>query len=121
MSDKIKKMLRRNLDSEFKSVKFYIDNLSKLNYKSNKKKIDKLTLDSLTHARRIATLLLELNKKDKAKLVKKTKNQALVEECGLGELYKYELNKTTDPKVRAFLQKQIKEEAAHEKIARSIR
>jgi len=121
MSEKIKRMLRRNLDSEFKSVKFYIDNLAKLNYKSNKKKIDKLTLDSLTHAKRIATLLLDLNKTKKTKLIKKTKNQALIEERGLGELYKYELKKTDDPKIKAFLRKQIKEEAAHEKIAKSIR
>ncbi len=117
----LKRVLRRNLESEFSVIKFYLENTKCLNYAKNRSKIDELIFDSFRHAKMISSLLLELDKDAKGKLDMKKREDALREESGVKELYQYELNKSCYKNAEKLFSKLIKEETEHEKIVRSLK
>jgi len=119
--DDLKKVMRKNLENELKVIRFYIDNICNLNYAKNKKQIDTLTLDSFRHARMIVLEIMKLNEGCRSVLSKNMKAAALREESSFKELYKYENNKTKRMDAKKILSILIKEEARHEKLAKSLR
>ncbi|MBW2967579.1 ferritin-like domain-containing protein [Candidatus Woesearchaeota archaeon] len=114
------RVLRRNLESELKVIKFYVDNAEKLDYAKNKPKVDSLVFDSFRHAQWLSRQILRL-KTGSGKLTKKAKAEALREETNVRDIYQYELNRTEDPKVRKVLQKLISEEKKHARIVRGLK
>jgi rubrerythrin len=117
----LKRVLRRNLDSEFDIIKFYLDNLERFNYPSNKKKIDRLVLDSIRHSRMISESLLFLGSGAYGKLSPKHAETALREESAVKHIYAYELARTNDKKTKNALKRLIEEETAHERLVKSLK
>jgi rubrerythrin len=121
-SDKdLARVLRQNLNSEVDVIRFYIDNLHKLNYAKNRKQIDSLVLDSCRHATMISEMLLKLNKGTKSSLIASTQREAFREETGVKELYRYESVRTKSTDAKKMLLTLIKEEAGHERLVNSLR
>ena len=117
--NKQKQLLKKNLETEMKSILFYLDNLDSLNYIGNKKKIDTLIHGSLKHAGIITRQILSLG--GQGKFSKNAQMRAIREEAGMKELYSYEARTSDRPSLRRAFKQLMKEEAAHEKIVRSLR
>ena len=117
----LKRVLKKNFNSEFGIIKFYLNNISKLNYSGNKAKINKLVLESVNHAEMIIKKIIAIDGIVKGRLDKNVQKKSLREEVGLGEIYRYELNRTKDPEARKLLNWLIKEEKRHEKTVRALK
>ncbi|MFH1063617.1 MAG: ferritin family protein [Candidatus Woesearchaeota archaeon] len=117
----LKRVLLKNLASEFKVIKFYVDNLENLNYAKNKKKVDSLIVDSFKHAAMITKEVLALHKGKDVVVSKSIRERAMREEVAVREIYAYELSRTSDPKIKKLLRQLIAEEKKHEKIAKSLK
>ena len=115
------RVLRKNLDSEFKVIKLYLDNASKFNYAKNKAKVDRLVFDSFDHATWLAKELSVLNSKTGGRLDKKMQDLAFREESGVKELYLFESQRTKDAVAKKLLLKLVGEEARHEEIVKSFK
>ena len=117
----LKRVLKKNFNSEVGIIKFYLNNISKLNYSGNKAKINKLVLESVNHAEMIIKKIIAIDGIVKGRLDKNVQKKSLREEVGLGEIYRYELNRTKDPEARKLLNWLIKEEKRHEKTVRALK
>ncbi len=117
----LKRVLLNNLDSEFKAIRLYLKNLKKLNYVKNKKKVDTLVLDSFRHAAMITKEFMTLHKGEGVAVSRRMRARAMREEVGVREIYAYELNRTSNPKVQKLLRQLIVEETKHEKIAKTLK
>jgi rubrerythrin len=115
------RILRRDLEAEFKTVKTYLDHLEELNYKSNKRKIDVLTLDSIEHARALTTRILDLQKEIGGPLDPLACRRAAHEETALQGIYSFELQRTKDTTVRRLLKELMSAETKHLAIVKSLR
>lgn len=115
------RVLKRDLNSEFKAIRFYLDNLEKLNYKKNRENVNKLALESVKHSRMIVETILSIQEKKSGKLDKKAVKDALREEVGMEGIYKYEFLRTKNVKVLKLLNMLIKEEKKHMKIVNSLK
>lgn len=121
MSERIlQRHLKRNIQSEFDVINFYLNNLDKLNYNKNKKKIDTLVFDSFKHAMKISKVLLARKREDKG-LSEKARKVALKEECDVREIYRYQLMKHKDKEVMKLLHDLIIDESEHEKTVRALK
>jgi rubrerythrin len=118
----LKSMLIKNIKSELGTVDFYLNNLSKLNYADNKRKINLLIMESVKHIEMTSQAFVEQNFNEKSvKIDPKAVEQAMKEETGLKEIYKYELNKIENQKIQKMLKELIAWEEKHEKIVTSLK
>lgn len=117
----IVRVLKRDLKSEFETIMFYLDNLEKLNYSQNKRKVDKLTLDSIGHAGTLTKEILALSKPKEGKLSRAVLRRALKEETALKEIYKYEYSKTDISRVKTALKQLSSQEEKHEQLVSSLK
>lgn len=115
------RVLMKDLKSEFEAIHFYLDNISKFNYKSNKKAFDKLVLDSIDHSEKISKLILKLNKDSEGRLKRGVLRKSMLEEKGLRELYLYESKRTDNKSVKKVLMDLAKAEEKHEKLIKSLK
>jgi rubrerythrin len=114
-----KRLLKSNLKAELRNIQFYINNLEKLNYPENKKKIDILLNGSFKHAKMLSTRLRAITKQ--GRLSRNAKNKALKEEKGLQDIYRFEMIRTESKALKELLEKLSEEEKMHEKVVRSLR
>jgi len=114
------RVLYRNLDAEFRAIKFYLENLPKLNYKKNKAALDVLLFESYDHARMLSEEIILLEQSS-GKLTEQMRTKALAEETSLKAIYTYELLRTKDAKAIAMLRKLIREEAKHEALVKRLK
>ena len=105
--------LLKNMEREWKAIHFYSKNLDRLNYKTNKKVVDKLIIESVVHLSWLTNEVLEMHKLNKCKLTKTMKDEARKEEMKMLEVYKREQKKAKDPSVQELLRKLTKEEQSH--------
>jgi rubrerythrin len=119
MEDSVR-MLKENMTLEMNTIRFYLDNLEKLNYKANRKKIDMLVLESIKHMSMLGETILKLEKEKGLPLDKNAHEQAHKEETGLQEIYKYEMGRMHDKIVVDLLQGLLDWEKKHEKIVESL-
>ncbi|MBR9675936.1 ferritin-like domain-containing protein [Candidatus Woesearchaeota archaeon] len=115
------RVLKKNLGSELFIIKYYVENLERLNYKDNKEDIDKLIIDSTRHATMLIKEILNLSRNVEGKLSKSALRRALKEEEGLKSIYEYEKQRTSDAKARQILERLIGEEKKHQEIVRGLR
>ena len=78
-------------------------------------------LESVNHAEMIIKKIIAIDGIVKGRLDKNVQKKSLREEVGLGEIYRYELNRTKDPEARKLLNWLIKEEKRHEKTVRALK
>lgn len=114
-------VLKKGLKAEFDAVRFYLDNLDRLNYRGNKTAIDLLVLESVDHAKWLAQRLLALQADEGGEIKPGAVREALLEEYSMREIYRYEEQRTTDPAIRKLMQELIAEETKHEKLVDGLR
>ncbi len=114
------RVLKRDLRAELRAIRFYANNIEKLNYRENKKRIDELALGSIRHAEILMKRLLALEKGSGCTLTKKMMRRALKEETALRELYAFELMRIDNPDVLKAVNTLIKEETRHKETVRSL-
>ena len=115
------RMLKRDLESEFKTVSAYLDTLDELNYKKNKKLIDALVLDSLTHATIITKELLNVQKTVGQPITAEARAFAMKEELALEHIYAYELERVKPARLKTALSGLRKAEQHHEELVKQLR
>jgi rubrerythrin len=113
--------LLHNLKAELDAIRFYADNLQRLNYAKNRKAIDALALDSVTHAQMLLRAYLEANAKVGGRLTPLALEKAMQEETGLKEIYRFEEGKVKSPKLRKLFAKLVKWEEAHEALVKTLK
>ncbi|MBW2964521.1 hypothetical protein KY363_03605 [Candidatus Woesearchaeota archaeon] len=115
------RLLERNLHSECDIIKFYLENLHKLNYAKNKKAIDELILGSVRHSELIVKTLIKLNSKGTSIFNHDVAGEAFREESAVREIYAYQLARTGNTEIKKLLKTLIKEEGQHEKLVRGLK
>jgi rubrerythrin len=122
-------LMRRDLQNELKFVKFYEDNLHLFKDDASRECVKKLVLESLVHASRFVRALHKLQPKTKIKLPSKlTKKNALYtlgnairEEKGAEEIYKYQAKRIDDNSVKKVLLQIAADEKRHQKIVKILK
>ena len=117
---KVIQVLSRDVEQEFRTIRTYLENLDDLNYANNRKKIDVLVLESLTHATWLTKQILDLHKESANPLSKLAFETVAKEEVALHDIYAFELERTADADVRKLLKKLMDAEVKHEQLVRTL-
>lgn len=113
-------VLRKAIIEELDSIRFFVENIDRLNYSENKRLVDRLTLDTLEHAQTLIRLLHLTYRPERSELKPAIHKKARGKILALQKVYHKGQGKA-HPKVQKRMKDLFEEKERHEQMVLMMR